>query len=168
MNQTISTRHFIRITGFLRNISTLLVFITWGVWWGGLTLYAVVVVPIGTSDLGSVEQGFVTQRVTISHNWLSVVFILCLILESFRRSSRFLFGMGIALSILTYELFRWHRHLSSMMNFQERSVQAGFYQEHSVYLWLIATQWIIGLLILPMLFPMNSHLHKYLLNQQKT
>ena len=166
MNKTISTRKFIRITGFLQNIWTLLVGITLSVWWGGLTFYAVVVVPIGTSNLGSVEQGFVTHRVTIAHNWLSVLFILCLILESSIRSSRFLFVSGIALSILTYELFRWHGHLSSMMNFQERTVQAGFYQEHAVYLWLIASQWIIGLLVSPMLF-MNSRSHNYLLKQQK-
>ena len=165
MNKTISPRKFIRITGFLQNIWTLLVCITWGVWWGGLTFYALVVVPIGTSDLGSVEQGFVTQRVTIAHNWLSVLLILCLIFESFNRSSRYLFGLGIALSILTFELFRWHGHLSSMMNFQERTVQAGFYQEHAFYLWLIATQWIIGLLVSPMLF-MNSRSHKYLLSGQ--
>ena len=152
MNKTTSTRHFIRITGFLRNIWTLLVCIIWGTWWGGLTFYAVVVVPIGTSDLGSVEQGFVTQQVTIAHNWLSVLFILCLIFESFNRNSRYLFGLGIALSILTFELFRWHGHLSSMMNFQERTVKAGFYQEHANYLWLIAAQWITGLLISPMLF----------------
>ena len=100
MNKTISPRKFIRITGFLQNIWTLLVCITWGVWWGGLTFYAVVVVPIGASDFGSVEQGFVTQRVTIAHNWLSVLLILCLIFESFNRSSRYLFGLGIALSIL--------------------------------------------------------------------
>jgi len=166
MNKTISTRPFIRISGFLQNFWTLGVCITWGFWWGGLTFYAVVVVPIGTSDLGSVEQGFVTQQVTIVHNWLSVLFILCLILESAMRSSRFLFGLGIVLSILTYELFRWHSHLSSMMNFQERTVQAGFYQEHAVYLWLIAAQWIIGLIVSPMLF-LNSRWHKYLLNQQK-
>ena len=166
MNKTILTRPSIRISGFFQNIWTLLVCITWGVWWGGLTFYTVVVVPIGTSDLGSVEQGFVTQRVTIAHNWLSVLFILCLILESAMRSSRFLFGLGIALLILTYELFRWHSHLSTMMNFQERTVQAGFYQEHAVYLWLIAAQWIIGLIVSPMLF-LNSRWHKYLLNQQK-
>ena len=147
-----------RITGYLRSTWTLLVCITWGVWWGGITFYALVVVPIGTSDLGSVEQGFVTQQVTIVHNWLSVILILCLICESFNRSSRYLFGLGIALSVLTYKLFRWHGHLSSMMNFQARSVQAGFYQEHAVYLWLIAAQWIIGLLILPLLV-LKSSLH---------
>ncbi len=166
MNETDSTRYLIRFLGFLQNIWTLGLCITWGVWWGGLTFYAVVVVPIGTSDLGSVEQGFVTQQVTIVHNWLSVLFILCLILESSMRSSRFLFGLGIALSILTYELFRWHGHLSSMMNFQERTVQAGFYQEHAIYLWLIAAQWITGLVVSPMLF-LNSRSQKYLLNQQK-
>lgn len=35
-----------------------------GMWWGGLCFYAVVIVPIGTEVIGSVEQGFITQRVT--------------------------------------------------------------------------------------------------------
>ncbi|MFM8571811.1 MAG: hypothetical protein ACKOAU_09465 [Pirellula sp.] len=41
--------------------------ILWGLWWGGLSFYAIVVVPIGTEQIGSVAQGFITQRVTQWH-----------------------------------------------------------------------------------------------------
>ncbi len=40
-------------------------------WFGGLTFYAVLVIPTGAKVLGShTEQGFVTQQVT---NWLNLV-----------------------------------------------------------------------------------------------
>lgn len=41
-----------------------------GLWLGGLTFYAGIVVPIGTEIVGGTEQGFVTQRVT---NWLNAL-----------------------------------------------------------------------------------------------
>ena len=44
----------------------LFLLLVWAAWWGGLCFYAVVVVPIGTELIGSVEQGFITQRVTQS------------------------------------------------------------------------------------------------------
>jgi len=50
--------------------------LAWGMWWGGLCFYAVVVVPIGTEDIGSVEPGFITQRVTQWHNALTGFFLV--------------------------------------------------------------------------------------------
>ncbi|MCA9269901.1 MAG: hypothetical protein KDA41_15580, partial [Planctomycetales bacterium] len=44
-------------------------------WWGGLTFYAGVVVPVGAAVFGSTEQGFVTQRVT---NWLNLLLAVAL------------------------------------------------------------------------------------------
>ena len=35
--------------------------LVWAAWWGGLCFYAMVVVPIGTELIGSVEQGLITQ-----------------------------------------------------------------------------------------------------------
>ena len=43
----------------------LLVVLAWGVWWGGLCFYAVFVVPVGTSVIGSVEQGFISKMAGI-------------------------------------------------------------------------------------------------------
>src|SRR5258707_15304973 len=42
------------------------------VWLGGLTFYALVVVPVGTQVLGGpVAQGFVTQAVTVRLNFVA-------------------------------------------------------------------------------------------------
>ena len=68
----------------------IVLWIVWGAWWGGLSFYAVVVVPIGTELIGSVEQGFITQRVTMWHNCLAVLFLLCLAVEAYSRKSRVL------------------------------------------------------------------------------
>src|SRR5215471_8442423 len=65
-------RHASRLT----TVWTLLLSLAWGVWWGGLCFYAVVVVPIGTEEIGAVEQGFITQRVTWWHNLISGAFLV--------------------------------------------------------------------------------------------
>ena len=61
-------------------------------------------------------------------------------------------GLGIMLLAVTNALLLWHGHLSNMMNSRDRSVQDHFYQEHAIYLWLTAVQWMIGLAIPPLLF----------------
>ena len=119
--------------------------LVWASWWGGLCFYAVVVVPIGTEVIGSVEQGFITQRVTQWHNGLSCIFILCLLIEAYRRSSRVLWAGGAVLAIIEIALVAWHLHLTSMMDFQHQSVPKGFYSAHALYLWLTAIEWIVGL-----------------------
>ena len=45
----------------------------WAIWWGGLSFYALFVVPIGTEIVGGFEQGFITQRVT---NWLNAIGVI--------------------------------------------------------------------------------------------
>src|SRR5262249_10866111 len=86
----------------------MLLLLAWGVWWGGLCFYAVVVVPIGTQEIGTVEQGFITQRVTWWHNLLSVAFLVCLAVEACRRRSRVLLLSGVTLGIIECALFAWH------------------------------------------------------------
>lgn len=120
-------------------------FIVWAVWWGGLCFYAIVVVPIGTEVIGTVEQGFVTQQVTQWHNALSIVFLVCLLVEAYCRSSRTLWTIGAGLLALGLGLVGWHYHLSNMMDFEDQSVPSNFYTEHAIYLWMTATEWGIGL-----------------------
>lgn len=130
---------------------SVLLWLLWAAWWGGLTFYALVVVPIGTELLGSVEQGFVTQRVTQWHNGLGVVVALALAAEAWRLRSGAWICLSIAVAIATAGLVVWHQHLTRAMNFVERTVPENFYAEHSIYLWITAVEWILGMVVAAML-----------------
>lgn len=121
--------------------------IVWATWWGGLCFYAIVVVPISTDLIGSVEQGFITQRVTVWHNVLTGVFLACLIIQAFRKSTRVLWSAAFMLAIIEIGLVAWHWHLTSMMDFDNQSVPGNFYSEHAIYLWITGAEWLLGMLI---------------------
>ncbi len=116
----------------------------WAVWWGGLTFYAAVVVPLGTEEFGSMEQGFLTQRVSLWLNLACCVMIaglICWTLATRRRSLGLLTG---GLAVLTALLVYQHLRMTRMMDVELRGVTPGFYAEHAVYLWLTTAQWILG------------------------
>ncbi len=117
----------------------------WAMWWGGLSFYALFVVPIATEQIGSASQGFITQQVTLWHNGLTGAFLLCLGIESIRRHTYFLWSVTLGLGLIEAALIYWHRHLTLAMDFEEQSVPSGFYGEHAIYLWLTAAEWLIGL-----------------------
>ena len=123
----------------------LFVMLAWAAWWGGLSFYALVVVPIGSEVIGSVEQGFITQRVTQWHNALSVLFIVCVLIEAFHRRSRALWLIGITLAVIDMGLITWHIRLTNLMDFQQQTVPGRFYEEHAVYLWITAAEWVLGI-----------------------
>lgn len=119
------------------------------VWWGGLTFYAIVVVPLGTDLFGSVEQGFLTQRVTVRLNVLGTLTAVVLVAEVVRSTSRrkrLLLTASLFL-VLQASLWIMHARLSGLMDFSTLSVatDAGFYDEHRIYLCLTAAQWLIAL-----------------------
>jgi hypothetical protein len=130
----------------------MLVLLLWGVWWGGLCFYAVVVVPIGTDSIGSVDQGFITQRVTWWHNLIFAAFLVCLAVEAYRRRHRTLWAFAFALTTIDIALILWHARLTQMMDFDSRSVPGHFYGEHAVYLWITAAEWGLGILLPVWLF----------------
>jgi hypothetical protein len=148
-----STREFNRETAeysmraIRRAIWNVFLPLVWAAWWGGLCFYAVVVVPIGTEVVGSVEQGFITQRVTQWHNGLSGLFLVCLMIEAIRRRIRVLWAIAVTLAIIDIALVVWHTKLTRMMDFEQHSVSGGFYTQHAIYLWLTATEWFLGLTI---------------------
>jgi hypothetical protein len=120
----------------------------WALWWGGLSFYAIVVVPIGTELIGSTEQGFITQSVTRWHNILTGGFVVCLFIEAIRMRSRMLWSFVIALAIIEIGLIRWHWHLTEMMDFADHSVPSSFYSLHAIYLWITAAEWFIGIALI--------------------
>ena len=118
------------------------------VWWGGLTFYAVVVVPLGTDLFGSVEQGFLTQQVTVRLNVLGTLTAAVLVAEAVRSTSRRKRLLTVSLFIvLQASLWIMHARLSRLMNSSTLSVadDAGFYDEHRIYLCLTTVQWLIAL-----------------------
>ena len=138
----------------------LFLLLVWAAWWGGLSFYAVVVVPIGTDLIGSVEQGFITQRVTQWHNGLSGLFLVCLLIEAIRRRSPALWGISAVLAIIDIALVVWHVKLTHMMDFQQHVVTGRFYSQHAIYLWITVCEWILGMVmpiwILPIAAPVKS------------
>lgn len=125
----------------------ILLLLVWAAWWGGIFFYSVVVVPIGTDAFGAVEQGFLTQQVTRMHNGLSIVFLLCLLVEAIRSRSVVVGVIVATLALNLVLMFVWHSHLTHAMDFEKRAVLTTFYQQHAVYLWLFAAQWLQGMLV---------------------
>lgn len=119
----------------------------WGTWWGGLSFYAIVVVPIGTEQIGSVEQGFVTQQVTWWHNVLCGIFAASLLLEAYYRKNRLVYATAFLLAFISILLMAGHTYLTKQMNFQDRSVGSDFYSQHAIYLWITAAEWTVGLTV---------------------
>ncbi len=68
-----------------RLLSRLTVFLVSAVWWGGLTFYAVVVVPSGAKVLGGeIEQGFVTRVVAPWINLFGLLAALIVAVDAVR------------------------------------------------------------------------------------
>ena len=125
----------------------LFLLLVWAAWWGGLCFYSVVVVRIGTELIGSVEQGFITQRVTQWHNGLSGLFLVSLLIEASRRRSRELWAIVAVLAIIDIALVVWHAKLTGMMNFKQQAVPGSFYAQHGIYLWITAAEWLLGIAV---------------------
>lgn len=114
-------------------------------WWGGLSFYAIVVVPIGTDQIGSVEQGFITQKVTWWHNALLIAMTALLMIEAWWRRNRWLWTIVAGMTLVAVMLLFEHARLTSLMDFANQTVPSGFYQQHAIYLWLTAAEWVLGI-----------------------
>ena len=116
-------------------------------WWGGLSFYAIVVVPIGTDQIGSVEQGFITQQVTRWHNALLIAMTAFLMIEAWWRRNRWLWIIVAGMTLIAVTLLFEHARLTGMMDFANQTVPSGFYQQHAIYLWLTAAEWLLGIFV---------------------
>lgn len=134
-----------------------LLLLVWASWWGGLSFYAIAVVPIATEQIGSTSQGFITREVTQWHNVLFAVVLALLLAEAIRRRSVSLGGLFGILFGVGVGLFLDHSYLSKQMDPNQRTVPEGFYADHAVYLWLTAIEWFLGILVLGWLVPVQSN-----------
>ena len=136
----------------------------WLFWFGGLTFYMAVVVPIGSEILGSDVQGEVTSQVTSYINLASLVAATLIFLRGWKRSSRWLMVCASLItlcSLLMVVLRRWllERMLGEVSSgeatgeygaseFQLWLDTWSFYSLHRVYLWVTTFQWLCGVIIL--------------------
>ena len=122
-------------------------------WWGGLTFYAAIVVPLGIEQFGGVEQGLLTQRVTVWLNIAGTIAGICLLADAMwckLRNHRAV--MASVLLGLQAWLWFWHARLSRWMDAASLSPHSdeSFYHEHRIYLWVTSAQWVMGLVCLGM------------------
>ena len=117
-------------------------------WWGGLTFYAAIVVPLGIEQFGGVEQGLLTQRVTVRLNVVGTVVGICLLADALWRQPKNCRTV-LASVLLSLQVWLWclHARLSRGMEAVSSSLHSdeSFYHEHRIYLWVTSAQWLIGL-----------------------
>lgn len=130
--------------------------LAWAFWWGGLSFYAIAVVPIATEQIGSTSQGFVTREVTQWHNTWSMVVVGLLFVEAARRRSVPLGIVSVLLLGVCIGLVLDHNYLSQQMDDAHRTVPEGFYRDHAVYLWLTAIEWFLGIIVVGWISPVQS------------
>ncbi|MBC7816889.1 MAG: hypothetical protein IAG10_08390 [Planctomycetaceae bacterium] len=117
-------------------------------WWGGLTFYAAIVVPLGIEQIGGAEQGLLTQRVTVRLNVAGTIAGICLLADALWRRPRnhraVMAGVLLGLQVWLWFL---HARLSRWLDTASLSPHSGdsFYHEHRIYLWATSAQWLIGL-----------------------
>lgn len=116
-------------------------------WWGGLTFYSLVVVPIGSDLFGVTAQGFVTQRVTHWLNGLSLATLLLLLWNLFAVRRRLLMVTWLVMASCLAGLAALHGSLDALLDPQSQSVHDAerFYNLHRAYLLVTAVQWLAGL-----------------------
>ncbi len=123
------------------------------VWWGGLTFYAGIVVPLGIAQFGGFEQGLLTQRVTFRLNVAGAIAGACLLADALRHKPR---NHQVVMASVSLALQGWlwflHSRLSRWMETASSSLHSdeSFYHEHRIYLWVTSAQWLIGLACLGM------------------
>lgn len=115
-----------------------------GLWIGGTTFYALVVVPTGSRLFGSVEQGLLTEQVTRQLNWIGVVSLVVLLPAA--RKSKLLAASWLVLAASLAALFWLHPRIAAFIDHTGRTVadHASFYAWHRAYLLTTTVQWFAG------------------------
>jgi hypothetical protein len=124
-------------------------------WQGGFMFYGGVVVPVGTTILGSgTEQGFITQAVT---NYLNSAGVVCLILwlehlwhDRQHGVSRIEWLAWGFTTLTLVGLVGIHLQMDRLLNLEFTSVldRAAFGKYHRIYIGTSTLQWLASLLLL--------------------
>jgi hypothetical protein len=125
-------------------------------WQGGFLFYTAVVVPVGTTVLGSAAaQGAITAHVTDTLNLIGVLTLLILAAElglthdpSVRRTTARWWCWWI-LFVAQGLLLYFHRLLDAFMDPSRTHVviRPPFYPVHRLYLWASTAQWLVCLVL---------------------
>jgi hypothetical protein len=138
---------------------------------GGFLFYAGVVVPIGTSVLGSTTQGFVTRLVTKAINGSTALTVMAIIWDYVAERNRrgrlekgMLFTCTCAIAVCSLSLFALHSRLDMLLDPARMDVldSKTFYRLHRIYLWTSTIQWLCSLPVLWILVnspAVDAHAH---------
>jgi len=120
---------------------------TTGLWLGGLTFYAAVVVPIGSQVVGRMDQGLITQRVTNWLNLFAVIAILCLGVNACRQRKSLAIATWLLIATLQVFLLLLHPVLDRQLALVSEPNQFSgptFYQWHRAYLLATTLMWLLA------------------------
>ena len=127
------------------------VIVLWGFlfWQGGFLFYSAVVVPTAKEEIGHLQQGFITRRVTIWLNWGGTLGLALLAIDFSAfpdprsRRRRWLWATWLVLGICQAALFFLHPRLDAYLD--PETLRIGSRPEfrilHRIYLWVHAVQW---------------------------
>ncbi len=147
---------------------------------GGFTLYAAVVVPIGSDVLDATSQGFVTQQVTSVLNvaaavsWLLCAFDGIMLWQRRSKHSNAVYAVALTVYLFCLLTLVWlHPVLDGLLDLDSLTVLEGerFYNLHRSYLWVSTVQWCVTIVVIWMLCRARTvvpHGYKILKNSQLT
>jgi len=143
------------LTTLLRRLTLVLAM---AVWWGGLTFYALVVVPIGAETLGGeIEQGFVTRQVSKVINLLGVatlaVFLWNAVVDwrnTGRRIKRAVAASWTVMAAAQIVLLALHGRLDALLDPQTHDIAhpQRFHDLHEFYISVVGVEWLAALVCL--------------------
>ncbi|MEY4567509.1 MAG: hypothetical protein RLY14_2479 [Planctomycetota bacterium] len=119
-------------------------------WIGGVTAYAALVVPAGSSLLGAMDQGFVTRIVAWRFNLVgAVVMVPLLVGHGFTGPWRLRLSCWL-MGVILVSLGICHAWLDGLLDAKNGVVlqEEGFYARHQIYLWLTTFQILLGWVML--------------------
>ena len=126
----------------MRSLARFVAVAALAVWIGGLTFYALVVIPIGTEVVGRTMQGLITQGAT---NWLNAIGVVALVLLLPSLRARWMLITWGALAVTLVALVALHTRLDALLVGREVANHDTFYNWHRAYLLVTAAQWLAGL-----------------------